>query len=177
MLMNQIRWMLQTLAVAVLLASGAAPAMAQSTGQTALADALAGQHPSKLMEKARDLFAGDRVEDAAFLFYLGQLRWSVDRLARASTPDQPDAGLADMNARIGIPINAHLRDHMEIMAASLKAARAYERAQPDLFTPITQFGPVWESQLAAFDEFTAYVEGEARMQAMRGKAGMMPAMP
>jgi hypothetical protein len=149
-------------------------AFAQTALQTQLADSLAGQHPRLLMERAKLLFDQGDSADAAFLFYLGQLRWSVDRLARADQPEaDPAKSLVTFNDRIGRPINGAMLADMTTMATALASVRAYESSHPDQFTPAAEFPQVWETQLTAFDEFLHYIDSEARSREQRKRAGTL----
>ncbi len=146
------------------------PVHAQTIRQTELALALEGQHPRVMMEKAGELYRAGEKTDAAFLFYLAQLRWSVARIARPEG-EQPEKAFDTLNVAIGKPINGEMMADYEQMAAALKAARAFEKAHPDSYAPKAQFGPAWTSTFEEFEEFIVYVESEAVTARMRKKTG------
>jgi hypothetical protein len=170
-LMNRIRRFAQMLVTAMLLAFGGGIAFAQTVEQAELAKALDGQHPRMLMLKAEELFGKGDTANAAFLFYLSQLRWSVERLARPDAPvgDQTQSFDA-LNLKIGKPINGIMLADMASLSATLNAVRAHEAAHPDTFTPKVQFGDIWDKQLGQFTEFLRYTESEAKTQEIRKRA-------
>jgi hypothetical protein len=171
----QLRTCLESLVFAAVLLLSSPAVFAQTAMQTQLANSLAGQHPRLLMERAKVLFDQGDSADAAFLFYLGQLRWSVDKLARPGEPEaDPAKSLEALNDRIGRPINGVMLADMAVMAAALKSVRAYESSHADQFTPLAQFPQIWETQLASFDEFVRYVDDEARTQEQRKRARALP---
>jgi hypothetical protein len=169
--MNRIRTALQTLVTALFLVSGGSNGSAQTVQQTELAKALDGQHPRAFMLKAEELFGKGDTANAAFLFYLSQLRWSVERLARPDAPaGDPSQSFEALNLKIGKPINGIMLKDMASLAATLTAVRAHEAAHPDTFTPKAQFGDIWDKQLDQFSEFLRFTESEAKAQEIRKRA-------
>lgn len=103
--------------------------------------ALAGQHPAEYYRRAAALLQGDRKDDAVFVYYLGQLRYRVHLAARRTSlkPDGDPALFASLSEVVGRPINEYAFGDIPALARIIDAVLAYDLANPDTFTPPSQF--------------------------------------
>ncbi len=102
--------------------------------------ALAGQHPAEYYRRAARLFGSDRKDDAIFVFYLGQLRYRVHLSARRELkPDGDPALFASLSEVVGRPLNEYAFGDIPALARTIDAVLAYDKANPDRFTPPASF--------------------------------------
>jgi hypothetical protein len=117
------------------------PAQAQApTAALAEVAALAGQHPAAYYQRAAQLFGSGRKDDAVFVFYLGQLRYRAHLSARRDLkPDGDPALFASLSEVVGRPLNEYAFGDIPALARTIDAVLAYDRANPDRFTPPANF--------------------------------------
>jgi len=139
-----------TLVVAMALALAGADAGARA--QTAAAvpkdvATLAGQHPAEYYRRAAARFGEGRKDDAVFLFYLGQLRYRAHLSARRDElkPDGDPALFASLSEVVGRPLNEYAFGDIPALVKILDAVLDYDRANPDRFTPPSQFPQAYAS--------------------------------
>ena len=135
--------------------------------------ALNGQHPAQYFRAAADLFAAGRREEAAFVFYLGQLRFRTHLRARPGLPPDGDPALfAALSETVGRPINGWLGGDVALWVAVMDAALAADARDPDRFTPPSQFPEatraVRDGLRALRDQTAANADAIRRERAARG---------
>jgi hypothetical protein len=102
--------------------------------------ALAGQHPAEYYRRAARLFGSGRKDDAIFVFYLGQLRYRVHLSARRDLKADGDPALfASLSEVVGRPLNEYAFGDIPALARTIDAVLAYDKANPDRFTPPASF--------------------------------------
>lgn len=102
--------------------------------------ALAGQHPAAYYQRAAQLFHTGKKDDAVFLFYLGQLRYRARLSARRDLkPDGDPALFASLSEVVGRPLNEYAFGDIPALARTIDAVLAYDKANPDRFTPPASF--------------------------------------
>jgi hypothetical protein len=123
----------------------AGPARAQAPASVpADAAALAGQHPAEYYRRAAQLFGTGKKDDAVFIFYLGQLRYRAHLAARRDLkPDADPALFASLSEVVGRPINEYAFGDIPALARTIDAVLAYDRANPDRFTPPATFAQAY----------------------------------
>jgi hypothetical protein len=127
--------------VAIALTANLAAVHAQ-TGTAVPADVatLAGQHPAEYYRRAAKLFQDGEKDDAVFVFYLGQLRYRARLAARRDLkPDGDPALFLSLSEVVGRPLNEYAFGDIPALARILEAVLAYDQADPDRFTPPSQF--------------------------------------
>jgi len=84
------------------------------------------EHPSKYFEKAAELFKTNQFNDAAFLYYLGLLRY---RYYNSVNPDYQASGdgalAASLQYVVGETINLYLRNNVDNYISALKFTTDY----------------------------------------------------
>ncbi len=84
-----------------------------------LASKLEEQHPFEFMKEAANFYAKDKLNDAGFLFYLGQLRYKYYISANPDVKDADKALFASLQSNIGMEINfalgANLDNYLSII--------------------------------------------------------------
>lgn len=122
------------------LAIVALPGAAWAQDAAALAGPFQGLHPATYyMEADRLMRAGQR-DLAVFIFYLGQLRFRTHLAARPELPRDRDAAVfASLSERVGRPVNEYAFGDMPALLRTLDAVLAYDRQNPDPFTPAASF--------------------------------------
>ena len=101
---------------------------------------LAGQHPAEYYRRAAQLFGSGKRDDAVFVFYLGQLRYRAHLSARRDLkPDGDPALFASLSEVVGRPLNEYAFGDIAVLARTIDAVLAYDRANPDRFTPPATF--------------------------------------
>jgi hypothetical protein len=119
--------------------TGGARAQAPSAVPSDVAP-LAGQHPAEYYRRAAQLFGTGRKDDAVFIFYLGQLRYRAHLSARRDLkPDGDPALFASLSEVVGRPVNEYAFGDIPALARTIDAVLAYDRANPDRFTPPATF--------------------------------------
>ena len=141
-----------------LLAAGFAvassPAFGQRGGGGAESAALNGQHPAAYYKRAGELFGSGRRDDAVFVFYLGQLRFRTHLRARPNLkPDGDPALFASLSEVVGRPINEYAFGDLEQLDETLLAVMAWDRANPDRFTPAAEFPEAHRQQREGMQAF------------------------
>jgi hypothetical protein len=90
--------------------------------------------------RAAELFGSGRKDDAVFVFYLGQLRYRAHLSARRDLkPDGDPALFASLSEVVGRPLNEYAFGDIPALARTIDAVLAYDRANPDRFTPPANF--------------------------------------
>src|SRR5262249_57333521 len=108
------------------------------------AAALAGQHPGEYYRRAAQLLGAGRKDDAVFIFYLGQLRYRAHLSARRDLkPDGDPALFASLSEVVGRPVNEYAFGDIPALARTIEAVLAYDRANPDRFTPPSNFAQAY----------------------------------
>jgi hypothetical protein len=75
-----------------------------------------------------------------FVFYLGQLRYRSHLSARRDLiPDGDPALFASLSVVVGRPLNEYAFGDIPALARTIDAVLAYDRANPDRFTPPANF--------------------------------------
>jgi len=119
--------------------SGSVHAQTRTTVPADLS-ALAGQHPAEYYRRASALFKDGRKDDAVVIFYLGQLRYRAHLAARRDLePDGDPALFASLSEAVGRPLNEYAFGDIPALARTIEAVLAYDQANPDRFTPPSQF--------------------------------------
>lgn len=84
------------------------------------------EHPSKYFEKAAELFKTNQFNDAAFLYYLGLLRY---RFYNSVNPDYQASGdgalAASLQYAVGETINLYLKNNVDNFISALKFTTDY----------------------------------------------------
>jgi hypothetical protein len=102
--------------------------------------ALTGQHPAEYYKQAAKLFGDGKKDDAVFVFYLGQLRYRAHLAARRDLkPDGDPALFASLSEVVGRPLNEYAFGDIPALARTIEAVLSYDQANPDRFTPPSQF--------------------------------------
>jgi hypothetical protein len=136
---RRVAGMLAALMVALFVPADPAPAQTPGTAPAETA-ALAHQHPAAYYQRAAKLFGADRKDDAVFVFYLGQLRYRAHLSARRDLkPDGDPALFASLSEVVGRPLNEYAFGDIPALARTIDAVLAYDRANPDRFTPPANF--------------------------------------
>jgi hypothetical protein len=136
-------------------------AFAQTADQTALAKTVS--EPAGYYDAAEQALAAGKANDAAFLFYLGQLRW---RYALGGSPHaEAQASFDRRTADLGAKINPPALADKAMLAATLEAVTAFDAAHPDQTAGEAAIAPV----RSEFAEFVRYIRSEARLEEMRRK--------
>ena len=105
---------------------------------------LAGQHPAEYYRRAAQLFGTGKKDDAVFVFYLGQLRYRAHLAARRDLkPDADPALFASLSEVVGRPINEYAFGDIPALARTIDAVLAYDRDNPDRFTPPANFAQAY----------------------------------
>ncbi len=123
-------------------AAGLTVAQTQTAASAAPeATVLNGQHPAAYYQKAIEVFQAGRRDDAVFLFYLGQLRFRTHLAARRGKlkPDADAAVFSSFSEVVGRPINVYAFGDISALARTIDAVLAFDRANPDRFTPPGEF--------------------------------------
>ena len=107
------------------------------------------RQPYAYIELAATRLKQGRSDEAVFWFYLGQLRWRFELLAR-SDPD-PSAGPALFNSMmsvLGTPVNEYAYGDIPKLVATLDAVLAWDAAHPNGFTSKTTYAQAYARQRA-----------------------------
>ena len=84
------------------------------------------EHPAKYFEKAVELFKTNQFNDAAFLYYLGVLRY---RFYNSVNPDYQASGdgalAASLQYEVGETINLYLKNNVDNFISALKFTTEY----------------------------------------------------
>jgi hypothetical protein len=136
---HRVAALLAALLVAVFVPAGRAPAQAPDAVPAEVA-ALAGQHPAAYYQRAAQMFGAGKKDDAVFVFYLGQLRYRAHLSARRDLkPDGDPALFASLSEVVGRPLNEYAFGDIPALTRTIDAVLAYDRANPDPFTPPASF--------------------------------------
>jgi hypothetical protein len=136
---HRVAGLLAVLLVAAFVPAGDAPAQTPDAAPAEVV-ALAGQHPAAYYQRAAQLFHTGRKDDAVFVFYLGQLRYRAHLSARRDLkPDGDPALFASLSEVVGRPLNEYAFGDIPALARTIEAVLAYDRANPDPFTPPANF--------------------------------------
>jgi hypothetical protein len=131
----------------LIMVCAAAPKSALGQRVPSVAATLNGQHPADYYRKAAELFASGQKDDAVFVFYLGQLRYRTHLAARPDLPPDRDRALfASLSETVGRPINEYAFGDIPQLNRTLLAVAAFDRANPDRFTPPDKFADVHRTQ-------------------------------
>lgn len=163
------------LAGLVAAANFAGPGIAQTArAAPAEAAALSGQHPAEYYRRAAALFETRR-DDAVFLFYLGQLRYRAHLAARRAElkPDGDPALFASLSQVVGRPLNEYAFGDIPSLVRIIDAVLAYDRANPDPFTPPDKFPEAHHGGRAGLEGLKAQIIADADdIRAKRRKNGL-----
>lgn len=155
-------------------AETAATERADAARWARLAQRLDNQHPVKYYERAIELFAQGRRDDAVFLYYLGQLRWRVYLDANPTLPPDGDAAIfASLSDMAGSIINEYAGGDIPTWARIMQAVLDYDRAHPDRFTAKTATPQVRDKIRKGLAELRDHVLAQAgTFRAERAKQGL-----
>jgi hypothetical protein len=151
------------------------PTFAQSPTALAIAGALAGNHPAAYYRRAAEIFQKGNKDDAVFIFYLGQLRYRAHLQARTGElkPDGDPALFASLSEVVGRPLNEYAFGDIPALAKTLDAVLAYDRKNPDTFTPPARYGAVYERTRAGLASMrTQLLQQADSIRAERKKNGL-----
>jgi len=136
---------------------------------------LAGQHPAEYYRTAAKLFRAGKRDDAVFIFYLGQLRYRVHLAARraALKPDGDPALFASLSEVVGRPLNEYAFGDIPTLAGIIDAVLVYDAANPDRFTPPSEYPAVtkWIREGLATMKATI-IRNRDTIKATRAKNGL-----
>ena len=152
-----------------------APADAQTPAQASEAKALAGEHPAAWYKRAAALFQSGKKDDATFVFYLGQLRYRAHLSARSRElrPDGDPALFASLSETIGRPINEHAFGDLPALGRVVDGVLAFDRANPDRFTPPSQYPRAWSGVRNGLAQMKAQLLSQAdKIRAQRRRNGL-----
>lgn len=153
------------------------PATAQSPppAVAGIVEKLAGQHPAAYYQQAAALFKEGRRDDAVFLFYLGQLRFRTHLTARRATlkPDADPAVFSSLSEVLGRPLNEYAFGDIPSLVKTIDAVLAYDRANPDTFTPPDQFAEAHANVRDGLQKLRISIEADIdSIRAMRLRNGL-----
>jgi len=132
--MNRRRLLIAGLGVVTL------PGAALAQDAAALARPFQGLHPATYYVEADRLMKAGQRDAAVFIFYLGQLRFRTHLAARPELPRDRDAAVfASLSDRVGRPVNEYAFGDMPALLRTLDAVIAYDRQNPDPFTPAATY--------------------------------------
>jgi hypothetical protein len=135
---------------------------------------LNGQNPAQYYKRAFEMFRAGEKDAAVFVFYLGQLRFRTHLLARPELPQQGDPALfGSLTVVVGGPMNEYAFGNMRQLDRTLKAVLAYDRANPDRFTPPDQFPAAHRTQRQGMESFRKQMlKDAASIRAQRKANGL-----
>ena len=110
-----------------------------------------------------------------FLFYLGQLRYRAHLAARRAElkPDGDPALFASLSQVVGRPLNEYAFGDIPSLVRTIDAALAYDRANPDPFTPPDKFPEANRGGRAGLEGLKAQIIADADdIRAKRRKNGL-----
>lgn len=97
-------------------------------------------HPAQLYHYAGRLLEAGQMNEAAFWFYAGQLRYRVHLLARPDLPSDRDSALfASMNSVLGRTINEHLGANPDEWERVIRRVLNWDANTPNEFTPKNKY--------------------------------------
>jgi hypothetical protein len=150
------RTILATLAAAFLSTAAHADATAD------LVAPLNGKHPSAYYETALKIFNSGKREEAVFVFYLGQLRYRTLLAAKPDLPPDQDPALFDaLSESVGRPLNEYAFGDIAGADKILQAVLDYDTANPDTFTPPSQFPEAAAKTREGMEKFRKYMQDNA----------------
>jgi hypothetical protein len=158
------------LAMPIGLASAAPPADVAAKVQAHVAE-----HPEKLYAFASALSAQGRKRDAAFVFFLAQLRWRA-HLAARNDAEAAEASLAFEKATkplVGV-INKPIVDDHELIDGILADVIAFDRENPDRFTDPAKFPDVWTKTRGELMSFRQIMQEERQRKEIERQAMQSP---
>jgi hypothetical protein len=144
-----------------------------AAGVPAEASALAGEHPAEYYRQAAKLFKDGRKDDAVFIYYLGQLRFRVHLAARDLKPDGDPALFASLSEAVGRPLNEYAFGDIPTLARTIEAVLSYDQANPDRFTPPSEFSQAYAGVRDGLSAMKAHVVADAEsIRAKRRQKGL-----
>jgi hypothetical protein len=149
----------------IILATIAAMFLSTATHAETASDLVAplnGQHPSAYYEAAMKLYNGGKREDAVFVFYLGQLRYRTLLAAKPDLPPDQDPALFDaLSETVGRPLNEYAFGDIAGADKILQSVMDYDAANPDTFTPPSQFPEAAAKTREGMEKFRKYMQDNA----------------
>lgn len=136
---------------------------AAQSPREAVAAGLNGQHPAAYYTLALKLFQSGQREDAAYIFYLGQLRFRTHLAARPHLkPDADPAVFGALSETVGRPINEWAFGDMPALLRLLDAVFAYDQRTPDRFTAPAEFPDAHRRIREGMQSFRRQLEAQAQ---------------
>jgi hypothetical protein len=118
-------------------------------------------HPKALYPLASDLAAKGRKQDAAFVFFVAQLRWRAHLASRSDAEAAADSiAFEEVTKPLTEKINPPLFRDYALFDDVLTDVIAYDLSNPDRFTDPAQFADVWKKQRGELMQFHEYIKQE-----------------
>lgn len=132
------------------------------------------KHPAEYYKLAAELFRHGKKDEAAFIFYLGQLRYRARLLAhRDLDPSGEPALFASLSEVVGRPLNEYAFGDIPRLLSTIDAVLEYDRAHPDRFTPPSSFPEAWRQAREGLTKLKAKIERTAdEIRVARQKSGL-----
>lgn len=118
-------------------------------------------HPAQMYHHAGRLLEAGDMNEAAFWFYAGQLRYRVHLMARPDLPPDGDPALfASLNAVLGQEINEYLGARPDEWEKVIERVLNWDTNTPNDFTPKSEFSAEHEKVRAGLTELWEMVRNK-----------------
>lgn len=116
-------------------------------------------HPAGFYVLATKLFRKDKMEDAVFWYYVGQIRYRFHLAANPNLEKSGDPALySSLQNIVGTPINQYAGGDPDFWAASVKKARKWDGKNPNSFTSKEKYQKEYNEVLSGMDKMISYIE-------------------
>jgi len=110
-------------------------------------------HPVQMYHHAGRLLEAGDMNEAAFWFYAGQLRYRVHLMARPGLPPDRDPALfASLNSVLGQEINEYLGAHPDEWERVIERVLNWDANTPNDFTPKSEYSAEHEEVRSGLTE-------------------------
>lgn len=131
-------------------------------------------HPAQMYYHSSRLLAAGEMNEAAFWFYAGQLRYRVHLVARPGLPpDQDPALFASLNSTLGQEINEYLGGDPEEWERVIERVLNWDAQTPNEFTPKEQFPAAHEDVRTGLQKVWGWIhENHDEIRKQRAESGL-----
>lgn len=119
---------------------------------------LTSKHPSAYIHLARELFERGKKDEAARMYYVGQIRYRayINTLSEAEAQTEEEA-YEQLKATIGDDINQYAAQDLDNWVQLLDSAVEWHHQHPNEFLPKDKFTLLYEITIYNFNKLRDYV--------------------
>lgn len=162
------------LLVAATLSCVASPSASLDPNINFSPDEAAGVHTVQMYHYAGRLLEAEEMNEAAFWFYAGQLRYRVHLMARPNLPPDQDAAVfASLNSVLGQEVNQYIGGDPAEWEDVIERVLNWDAQTPNDFTPKDKFPSAHRQVRAGLQEMWTWIhENHDEIREQRTASGL-----